>query len=300
MLLKLFYKLTNSQKYQNYKIKKRITVNKDFFKDKLENYLINIQEILLKKKEINFLHSGHTGDIINILPIIKKLSETHKCNLFLQINLPAPSEYNDHPAGNVFLNERIYKMLLPLLKFQKYINKVELYNRQNIDINFDKFRELPINILFDNMRYGMHIAGIQPNLNEDFITAETNHKFKNSILLLRSLRYQNYFINYKFLDKYENTYYIGVRDEYEQLKKEINNLKFYDCKDFLEMASIIKSSKIFIGNSSLGFDIAEGLKIPRLLEASPDFPARQVHGKNGFDFYFQTHFEKYFKFFMEK
>ena len=50
MLLKLFYKLTNSQKYQNYKIKKRITVNKDFFKDKLENYLINIQEVLLKKK----------------------------------------------------------------------------------------------------------------------------------------------------------------------------------------------------------------------------------------------------------
>ena len=63
---------------------------------------------------------------------------------------------------------------------------------------------------------------------------------------------------------------------------------------------MIKSSKLFIGNSSLGFDIAEGLKTPRLLEASPDFPARQVHGKNGFDFYFQTHFEKYFQYFIEK
>ena len=66
------------------------------------------------------------------------------------------------------------------------------------------------------------------------------------------------------------------------------------------MASIIKSSKVFIGNSSLGIDIADGRKTPRLLEASPYFPARQVHGENGFDFYFQSHFEKYFNFFNSK
>mgnify|MGYP001185615773 CR=1 FL=1 len=42
--------------------------------------------------------------------------------------------------------------------------------------------------------------------------------------------------------------------------------------------------------------IAEALKIPRLLESSPHFPAAQVHGKNAYDFYFQVHFEKFFKF----
>ena len=63
------------------------------------------------------------------------------------------------------------------------------------------------------------------------------------------------------------------------------------------MAMIIKNSKVFIGNSSLGIDIAEGLKSPRLLEASPYFPARQVHGSKGYDFYFQAHFEKFFDFF---
>ena len=60
------------------------------------------------------------------------------------------------------------------------------------------------------------------------------------------------------------------------------------------MAMIIKNSKVHIGNSTLGIDIAEGLKSPRLLEASPYFPARQVHGEKGYDFYFQAHFEKYF------
>ena len=66
------------------------------------------------------------------------------------------------------------------------------------------------------------------------------------------------------------------------------------------MASIIKSSKVLIGNSSIGIDIAEGLKSPRLLEASPYFPARQIHGKNGYDFYFQAHFEKYFDYLLEQ
>ena len=75
----------------------------------------------------------------------------------------------------------------------------------------------------------------------------------------------------------------------------IKNLEFHDCKDFLEMASIVKSSKFAIGNSSIVFPIAEGLKVPRLLEACPHFPAAQPHGANAFDFYFQSHFEKWFR-----
>ena len=42
---------------------------------------------------------------------------------------------------------------------------------------------------------------------------------------------------------YKNLIFIGTKDEYEDLKKEVPNLEFYDCKDFLEMAQIIKSSK---------------------------------------------------------
>ena len=58
----------------------------------------------------------------------------------------------------------------------------------------------------------------------------------------------------------------------------------------------VKSSKFVIANSSLTFPIAEGLQVPRLLEASPDFPAAQPHGNNAFNFYFQSHFEERFNF----
>ena len=180
-------------------------------------------------------------------------------------------------------------MLYPLLESQRYIDKIEIFNNQDIDINFDLIRELPINLLFDNARYGFHIAGVQVDLSKKFLEVEDHLNLKNKITILRSLRYQNPFINYGFLEKFENLYYLGTLDEYNHLKKELKNLEFYECKNFLEMASIIKSSKVFIGNSSLGIDIADGLKTPRLLEASPYFPARQVHGENGFDFYLLIH-----------
>ena len=63
----------------------------------------------------------------------------------------------------------------------------------------------------------------------------------------------------------------------------------------IEKEKKIFQSKFVIANSSIAFPIAEGLKVPRLLEACPYFPAAQPHGANAFDFYFQTHFEKWFK-----
>ena len=61
------------------------------------------------------------------------------------------------------------------------------------------------------------------------------------------------------------------------------------------MASLIKSSKFFIGNQSIAYPMAEALKVPRLLEAEPLFPVVQPVGLNAYDFYYQPHFEKFVK-----
>ena len=62
------------------------------------------------------------------------------------------------------------------------------------------------------------------------------------------------------------------------------------------MAEIIKASKFFIGNMSLQYIISEALKVPRLLEASPDYPVAFPVGPNAFDAYHQIHFEKFFSY----
>jgi ADP-heptose:LPS heptosyltransferase len=124
------------------------------------------------------------------------------------------------------------------------------------------------------------------------LSADEHPSIKNMIVIMRSTRRKNMFINYKFLSKYENILFLGLKSEYDDLKIEVPNLEFYDCKDFLEAAQIIKSSNFFIGNSSFGFTIAEGLKVPRIMESYPDFPVIYPNGNHGYDFYFQVHFEE--------
>ena len=127
-----------------------------------------------------------------------------------------------------------------------------------------------------------------------FLSVKPHNLIKNKIVIHRSPRYRNPYINYKFLNNTKNLLCIGLEDEFKNLRKEIDNLEFHDCKDFLEMAEIIKASKFYIGNMSFQYNMAEGLKISRLLEASPDFPVVFPVGPNAFDAYHQNHFEKFF------
>ena len=277
-------------------VNKEKNVRLENFRNNFEDQINNIQKKIETHKELNLLHSGHAADIVNVLPVIKELSKKQKCNLYIGIDKPLKTYYPKHPAGDVFLNNKIYDMLEPLLKKQSYINKVKKFNDEKIDINFDIIREIPINLLFDNTKYSFVVTGIQPNLALPYIESDNHGKLINKVVIQRTFRYRNPFINYKFLNEYENLLFVGTKEEFDDMKLDVKKLEFYDCKDFLEMSSIIKSSKFVIANSSLAFPIAEGLKVPRLLEACPHFPAAQPHGVNAFDFYFQSHFEKWFKY----
>jgi len=57
------------------------------------------------------------------------------------------------------------------------------------------------------------------------------------------------------------------------------------------MAQVIASCKLFIGNQSFPYSIAEALKTKRLLEVYYQAPNVIPNGPNGYDFYFQDHFK---------
>ena len=297
---KLFYKFTNKDKHFYYKmnLKKAASIkqNVKLFKTEFEKKIIDIQKNIENKKELSFLHYGHLGDIINSLPILKELSKTHKCNFYIQAKKPLePNARHYKRFGDyVFLTDTNVNLLLPLLMNQTYFHKVDKYTNQEIDIDFNLIREMPTNFNLDCIGCYSNITGVHADLTTPNIYVKPHKIIKNKVVIIRSLERKNPLVNYKFLKKYENLLFIGLNDEYEDLKKEVPNLEFYDCKDFLEMAQIIKSSKLFLGNLSFGYTIAEGLKIPRLLEAGPDFPVVYPNGKNAYDFYFQEHFEKWF------
>ena len=293
-LKKLLLKITDKKKYRNYKIESSLKEKLGVYKNKLEKKIINIQNNIKNKTEISLLHSGNLGDTLNSLPVVRELSKNHKCNFYIQAGKKIEVEYNDHPGGKIFLNKTMINKLMPLLKKQKFINHVDLFQNQEIDIDLDIFREMPINFNLDSVRWYFQVTGVHTDLTMPHLYAEDHKTIKNKVVILRSLRRQSHFINYKFMSKYNNLLFVGLEEEYKNLKKEVPNLEFYNCKDFLEMAEIIKSSKFFLGNLSFGYAMAEGLKVPRLLESCPDFPTMYPNGKNAFDFYFQEHFEKLF------
>ena len=57
------WKFLNKSKYQNikYQDKKR---NLNFYKSHIEEKIIQNTEIIKNKEELNFIHSGHLGDLI--------------------------------------------------------------------------------------------------------------------------------------------------------------------------------------------------------------------------------------------
>ena len=265
----------------------------DFVLPKIQNY----SNILASQDTISFLHYGHLGDIINSLPVLKELSKNKVCYLYIQKDKKIPSHAvsKDHPSGKVFLTKKSIQKIIPLLREQKYLKKVEIYSDQKIDIDLNFFRELPINFNIDSVRWYSQLTGCFPDLSKNYLDVPNHLKFKNYIVIMRSLRRQNKFIDYSFLSSYKNKVFVGLEDEFKDLKDKINDLEYYDSKNFLELASIIKNSKIFIGNLSFGYAMAEALKVPRLLESAPDFPLVYPNGINAYDFYFQIHFENFVK-----
>ena len=144
--LKFWYKLFNKQAYLDLKNTSRTELTIKLFKSKYEEQINQIQKKIKNQKKISFLHSGHIGDIINTLPIIKELARTHLCELYINIDKPLEVYHHAHQAGNVYINKKIYEMLLPLFQSQKYIDKVNIFTNQSIDINFDLIRDILMSI----------------------------------------------------------------------------------------------------------------------------------------------------------
>ncbi len=292
---KFWWRIFDKSKYFEYKLylKDQNILNK--FNPQLQKDWDAISQIISKEPlEINFKHSGHLGDLIYALPILKELAKKSKCNLYVNLGQTMGRNYYKHPTGNVMLTERTFEMILPLLKEQLYITNVKRWENEAIDIDLDLFRKLPVAMEFHSIRWYYHLTGLQPNMFLPFLNVEAHKKITDKIVIVRTFRGRNPLIDYSFLNKYSNLLFLGTREEYDDFSKEVPIAEFYNVSDFLEMAQIIKSSRFFVSNQTFSFAIAEGLKVNRLLESNPFSPVVFPLGGNGSDFYFQPQFEKLF------
>ena len=291
---KIYYKLFKD------KAERKDLEKIDLFEIKYKKLISETNNKVNSKAELNFLHSGTSGDLIYALAVMNKISLTRKCNFYINVNKKFTYDYYKHNGEGYLISERMFDLLLPLLKKQKFLNIVKRHENEEIDVDLDLFRELPWNNTFNSPRWYFHITGEQEDLSLPYMFVDKHPTINDRIVIQRTFRFRNIYINYEFIKNYESALFVGIKEEYDDLKKQVPNLEFYEPKDFLEIAQIIKSSKFFIGNQSVCYPIAEALKVPRLLEASPEYPVVQPVGKDAFDFYFQPHFEKWFDYLYNK
>ncbi|HVV55384.1 MAG TPA: hypothetical protein VHC47_08670 [Mucilaginibacter sp.] len=298
-LTKAWWKYTDPPQYQLYK--ERLAYYQSYQglkKFESENRHTTMGEILGKLSgaaAINVSHTGNAGDVIYSLPVVRKLCEITgvPVNFLLKINEPLRLMPGmSHPLGNVMLNMEMAESLISLLNFQSYIARAAIYSGQDVHLDLSAFRQSGLELDRGNIaRWYFYVTGINADLSEPWLGAEARSEFSDAIIIARSNRYNNPLVDYSFLSGYSNLVFVGIRAEYERMKRSIENLYWHPVTNFLELAQVIKGGKLFIGNQSFPFSVAEGLKVLRILEVYHRIPNVIPEGRNGYDFYFQKHFE---------
>lgn len=202
-----------------------------------------------------FSHSGDFGDILAHLPIIQAKGGG-KLVLY-------PAECTGYR-----MTQQRAASLAKLLKVQPYITDIE-------------WRERPVGIVLDDWRNG-YCDGL--NLT-DMACKHFNVKYPDReqpwlhvapkkvarVVFSRTQRYSNpNFPWHQVREKYYNeAVFVGSPEEHRVFCSFFGPVSYCYTEDMLALAQVIRGAELFVGNQSSPYWVAEGLKIPTLLEITP-------------------------------
>lgn len=280
-------------------------------------------------KPIPFKFSLRPGDLINALAGVKEVCRKQRTTadiyLGLDIAWKATPDMMVGRTSPYTLTEETMQQLLPLLMHQEYINGVyslehdmpdiyhgwcdimenfsqekvqQWYQQNNHIIDLDKQHLLPIGLPAGNLfRSNFYVyPDMACDLSERWLDAQWNGESAGSIVINRTQRCHNLNISYVFLEDYSRTHdlvFVGSVAEAIEFKREIRSFRWIQCADHLQLASIIRGCKLFIGNQSMCYSLAEALKVPRILEVNPESPNVIPCGEKAYDCHYQHAFEYY-------
>lgn len=206
--------------------------------------------------EVKWLtHRGHSGDIVYALPTIYAYATEFKCILALS-------------------REHDYNVLYRLLKLQPYIYDIKKITEPECSqvkewISLNSYKRISM----CNLSKHLVLCHLEPNgktfdLSKPWIE-NIEPTYASDIVVNRGLdHHDKEGVDWTLLRPFENKCkFIGYRNEYDTFVKQYQcNIEYYPTKDALEMISVIKGCKLFIGNSSLAMALAEGIRHPRCME----------------------------------
>jgi hypothetical protein len=222
---------------------------------------------------ITFKHSINCGDLIYSLPGIRAVCRKNNAKARIYCGIDWTGNYdNPHPLGNRLFTEDSFRIMAPLIEPLEFIDSFEIWQNQcQIDFNLDEIRDhnealgMPhTEIRQWIMMYFPELAG---DISEPWIPKASKKASFDYIAVNFTERYRNKLINYKFLQDLDiPILFLGVPKEHTFFIPQVRKAQYIPTKDYAQVASVIGGSKLFIGNQSSCFAVAEGMGHPRLLE----------------------------------
>lgn len=259
---------------------------------------------------IRLKHSFNAGDLIILLPGLQHIYRTtgRKSIIYQRLNLEAFYDVGlihptQHKGIDVCMNEEMFSRLRPLVEYQDYIEKVEIWTGQPFDWDIDNSRDarvIPMPAGLIHTWAWAHFPDMSCDLSMKWINAPLQSikkdNYTDKILINRTQRYTNPYITYFFLKHYQDRLlFSGTETEWRLFNEEWGlEIERVETDNFLQLAQIIQWCKGGIYNQSLHFHIADALKTPRILELCTAFPNTFPIGANGHGFYKQKSLELYF------
>lgn len=261
-------------------------------------------------KSIKYRHRVNSGDLLASMAGMKNIFETSGRKGIIYQDLGVLANYyagaihpiTDKNGRQVTMSKTQWALLKPLLLSQEYIESVEIYKGQKVDVDLDRIRM----DAYANIPYGMIQSWIFyafPDMACDLCKKwidgiEPNNLFSGKIILNFTERYRNNTVTYFFLKKYkDNLIFSGTKDECASFSEAWNlNIPYLEIDNFLELAQIIKASKFVLSNQSTVWNIANAMMHPRLLEVCNFAPNCQPFiGEKNYGFFNQFCLEYFFK-----
>lgn len=210
------------------------------------------------------------GDFIHQLSVVKNICDQKfaKANLYL----------SEGYGGDVWRlgGEQAYNDLKEIIKKQHYINDfIFLRGEMSGDyINLNKWRGRVATTHSETGKYDTCWSELLSQVYEYEISRfyhwlVPTEKYKMPILLHRSKhRHNNSFDWEPYLKEY-SLFVTTDHHEYEIFKHR-DRCQLFLCKDISHMVNVINGCRLFVGNQSAPFAIANALDVPRICELDAD------------------------------
>ncbi len=255
-----------------------------------------------------FKNCFNAGDLLAAIPVMKEsYIQTGKkvviyCWLNKQMTYPDPSWKHPiiHDGEQVSMNERMFNFLRPLFLEQPFVEDMLVWKGEPIDYDLDKLKESFLIMPYGSLNRWLFY--ILPEFSCDIskrwleCTVKYDERINNKICITRTCRWRNHLINYFFLKEYrDELLFLGLPEEAQEFASEWGfDIDCYIGDNAADISSVLYQSRFFISNQTMTYQIAEGMKIRRILERFPPLPHVIPEGADGYDFADQKGLETLF------